>query len=216
MAAQLTERDLEIFDTLTRRVRVLSLEQIARTWWPDSANPTRTAEGRIKSFAAEGLLKIEHAPAHPELDLQNPVAQWSPGDEDPDHGATSYRLQSRWRLHPILTPCISASRLAAARFGGYGGRPPKDVERTHDIHMARVFLFYRTRQPDLVRYWVFEEQIKAERKRSRSLYGQKLPDVFLRCGGSVRVIEFGGAYSKEKLFSFHDYCKGNALPYEIW
>jgi hypothetical protein len=178
---------------------------------------------------AEQLLRIEHAPAHPELQLQAPIVSWDLGGPSPDFAAISYRLQSRWRNHPVLTTCISASSVAVDRFGGYGGRPPRAVERTHDIHMAQLFLHYRDRHPDLVKDWVFEEQVKAERKRAarsnrlgRSLpfyesnANEKLPDAFLRSQSGTKVIEFGGAYDKDKLTAFHGYCKEYSFSYEIW
>jgi len=214
----LTKRDLEIFDALTRRVRVFSLQQIGRTWWADSGDSARVAENRLRILASEKLLRIESAPAHPEIQLTLPVASWSLGAATPDFAAVSYRLQSRWQDHPVLTTCVSASKTAADRFGGYVGRPPRAVERTHDIHMAQVFLLYRSHHPKLMRQWVFEEQIKAERRRlvRKSTLGEKLPDVILRTSNGPRVIEFGGAYGKDKLVAFHGYCREHSLPYEIW
>ena len=208
---------------------MLSLQQIARTWWPQSVDAPRVAENRLRLLLAEKLLEIERAPAHPELQLQAPVVSWDLGGSEPDFAAISYRLQSRWRDHPVLTTCISASKLAVDRFGGYGGRPPRAVERTHDIHMAQVFLHYRAKYPNLARDWIFEEQVKAERKRatrSQRLGGslpsyasnanEKLPDAFLRSQSGNKVIEFGGAYDKDKLTSFHGYCKEYSFSYEIW
>jgi hypothetical protein len=215
---QLTARDLEIMHALTKHVRVFSLSQIARTWWPGSENPARAAENRLRLLAADDLLDIERAPAHPELELENPVASWALEQPAPNFGAVSNKLQKRWGSHPVLTPCISASKTAANRFGGYGGRPPRAVERTHDIHMTQVYLVYRRRHPELLPSWVFEEQVKAERKLAadRTPPGEKLPDVILRTSAGTRVIEFGGAYGKDKLLAFHRYCKEHLLPYEIW
>jgi hypothetical protein len=213
-----TKRDLEILDALTRRIRVLSLDQIARTWWQDAGNRNRVAENRLRELAGENLLHLERAPAHPELTLEAPVTVWTTNDPEPEWGAVSYKLQTRWRSHPETTLCVSASKTAVNRFGGHGGRPPRSVERTHDIHMAQVYLIYREKYPELLAHWVFEEKIKAERRREarEATYGQKLPDVILRSGRDIRVVEFGGAYGKDKLVSFHRYCKEHAFPYEIW
>ena len=46
--------------------------------------------------------------------------------------------------------------------------------------------------------------------------GQKLPDALLLRSGTAHVVEFGGAYSKEKLRAFHSYCQQQELSYEIW
>jgi hypothetical protein len=83
--------------------------------------------------------------------------------------------------------------------------------------MARVYLLYRERHPALLPFWIFEEQVKAERRRARgNAFGEKLPDVLLRTETVTRVIEFGGAYSKDKLIAFHSYCKDRSLSYELW
>ena len=83
--------------------------------------------------------------------------------------------------------------------------------------MAQVFLHYRLLHPERMSDWVFEEQVKAERRRAgRSEAGEKLPDAFLRTHSATKVIEFGGAYGKDKLVAFHRYCKENSFSYEIW
>jgi hypothetical protein len=218
VGALLTKRDLEILEALTHKVRVLSLDQIARTWWEKSAAARRVAGGRLRILAEDGLLHVEHAPAHPELALERPVAVWQPTGAPPDFGAISYRLKSRWKNHPVRTTCVSASKTAANRFGGHGGRLPREIERTHDIHMAQVYLLYRLREPELLPDWVFEERIKSERRRGsrRSTPGEKLPDAILRSSSGTKVVEFGGAYEKEKLMAFHSYCKDHSFSYEIW
>lgn len=218
MPAMLTRRDLEILEALTKRVRVFTLSQIARTWWNTSADSDSVAGSRLQRLATENLIHLERASAHPELALEIPVATWKPGDCEPNFGAISYRLQSRWSSHPVLTACVSASKLAATRFGGFGGRPPREVERTHDIHLSHVYLRYRLEHPELLSTWVYEEETKFERRLSegKPKFGEKLPDVFLRAGADVRVVEFGGAYGKDKLAAFHGYCKERQYPYEIW
>lgn len=159
---------------------------------------------------------MERAMAHPEIQLDAPVIVWEPSSPSPDFGKASYRLQSRWCDSPVRTLCVSASELAARQHGGFCTRLPRAVELTHDIHLSQVFLTYRSRHPELIKHWVFEEQIKSERRRSPSPPGEKLPDVVLRLDNGLRVIEFGGAYGKEKLKAFHEYCLHNSLPYEVW
>lgn len=213
----LTTRDRAILEALTQRVRVLTLRQIARTWWADSGE--RAAESRLRRLEAQNLLSLRRELAHPEIEISEPTVAWEPGKQDPDAGALSYRLQSRWTMLPSSTLCVSATRLSASNFGGHGGRPSRAVERTHDIHMAAVYLVYRSRSPEVLQWWIFEERIKAERKlvtgRAKT-FGEKLPDAILRTPLGPKAIEFGGAYGKDKVLSFHRYCKDQALPYEIW
>jgi len=212
----MTPRDVQILEVLTKRVRVLSLDQIARTWWTGSSNPPRIARERLRTLSAQGLVEVQLLPAYPELPLTSPVLSWHPKQVEPDFGAVSFKLQSRWKKDPVLTTCVSATKLAVSRFGGHGGRAPRAVELSHDIHMAAVFLRYRERHPEILKHWTFEEQVKAERRRDLAPRGLKLPDAFLRLPEGSRAVEFGGAYSKEKLLAFHAYCKEYQFPYEIW
>lgn len=111
-----------------------------------------------------------------------------------------------------MTTVVAASRMCANMFGGHGGRLPREIERTHDIHLARVYLLYRLRQPSVLPFWTFEERLRKERGRASEM----LPDVILRGPGMHQAIEFGGAYSKEKLEAFHSYCSERNLSYEVW
>jgi len=212
LLAQLTTRDVEILDALTKRVRVLTLPQIARTWWTTSKEPRENAKNRLQILQANALVQIQRVPAHPELPIEAPVTTWKPGDAAPDFGAVSYQLKRRWILPTVSTVCIAATPTAVNRLGGYGGRFPRQIERTHDIHMARVFLLYRQRRPESLSGWIFEEALRQQRGHT----SERLPDVILQERANQMVIEFGGAYPKAKLEAFHGYCKEKTFPYEIW
>ena len=207
----LTMRDEEILTALTLRVRFLSLAQIARTWWSEASQPEAAALARIKLLRRAGLLQPFHAMAHPELALVAPIILWQPGEAVPNFGAASYQLISRWTQTVIATPSVIATSGAGNRFGGSGGRFPRQSEHTHDLHMGALFLQFRQRFPNLMPYWISEERLREEKSA-----GEKLPDALLRTPDSARVIEFGGAYRKEKLARFHEHCAGNLLPYELW
>jgi hypothetical protein len=110
-----------------------------------------------------------------------------------------------------MTTCVSASRKAANVFGGHGGRLPREIERSHDIHLARVYLVYCRQTPELIANWIFEERLRSETRR-----GDRLPDAVIRTGSTQKAIEFGGAYPKDKLRSFHRYFVDRNIPYEVW
>lgn len=206
-----TPRDLEWLEVLTLRVRFLSLAQMARTWWEDSPAGRANAKARLQILARAGLITFFRVMAHPEINLVRPVYAWQPGQAEPNFGAASYRLQSRWRQTAVTTPCVMASRAAGQRFGGHGGRLPRQSEQTHDLHLGALFLQYRQWHPALMRYWIFEERLREEKSA-----GEKLPDALWRLPEGERVIEFGGAYSKDKLARFHEHCAEKGLPYEMW
>jgi hypothetical protein len=105
---------------------------------------------------------------------------------------------------------VSASKKSANTFGGHGGRLPREVERTHDIHLGRVYLLYRLQTPSILSSWVFEEEIRKERGQGM------LPDAIILTASSQRAVEFGGAYGKAKLERFHRFCESQNLSYEVW
>ncbi len=191
----------ELLSALTLRVRVFSIIQIARTW------PKAIAS--LRRLEAHGLVYSFIAVAHAELLLIDPVIRWTTGDEVPKFGPASYQLRSRWKGSGTPVKCFIATRAAGRMFGGHGGRYPRESEETHDIHLAAVYLHFRLASPELAASWVHEEEIKRERKQRRG----KLPDAFV---GKNRVVEFGGAYKKEKLMAFHKFCEARHYDYEVW
>lgn len=209
----LSSRDNEILDALTIRVRLFSVAQVARTWWSQTADPDANARERLKQLDRAGLITRFTLMSRPELPLEAPVLVWEPGDKTPDLGSVSYILQSRFSAALEKNPCVIATTRAAAKFGGHGGKLPKNAEQTHDVHVAAMFLRYRGLRPDLIRHWISEEIIKRTRPKVK---GEKLPDAMIRAGDYERVIEFGGEYGKDKLIAFHDYCVKKNLPYELW
>lgn len=212
MGRNLTERDAEILSVLTQRVRVLSAEQLGRTWWKGCATPTQQATARMKTLEEAGLVISYRALAHPEIQLPEPVIRWGPGDQEPAFGPASYRLQSRWTKPFVSTTCFVASKRAGRVSGGFGGRRSRTSEQTHDIHLSAVFLRYRAAAPDLVPRWTSEAAILRNRDHRRG----KLPDAMVVDGDYCRIIEFGGSYGKKKIEAFHNHCLNEDIPYEIW
>jgi hypothetical protein len=208
----LSDRDSEILRLLVKSIRVLSIPQLARTWWTDSPDPESSAWNRVKSLQRAGFADAFSGLAHPELPLKEPICRWSPGQPSPSAGAISYRLQNRWNAHPQATKCITASSIARRHFGGSRGRKPRERELTHDIHLSAIYLHLRQADSTLVRYWAYEDTIVEARGHRR----EKLPDAIIVSPDVTRVIEFGGAYGKQKVQAFHNYCEEQSLSYEIW
>jgi hypothetical protein len=190
----------ELLAVLALRVRVLSVLQIARTW--------PKAIAALKRLEAQALVLSFTVVAHPELPLNEPIIRWTKSGDLPDFGQASYRLRSRWNLPGVPTKCVIASRAAGRMFGGHGGRYPRESEETHDIHLSAVYLRFRSMSPEAASTWIHEEEIKKERKQRKG----KLPDALV---GKDRVVEFGGAYKKEKLIRFHKFCVARGFDYEM-
>jgi hypothetical protein len=209
----LTPRDVDILDTLTLRVRYLSLAQIARTWWANSQDPLANARARLKGLESAGFVLRFTALARPEFALIAPMIGWQPGDPTPDFGAASYQLQARWTQSAITTPAVIATTAAGHQFGGHGGRFPRQSEQSHDLMMGALYLYYRQLlgPARITKQWISEESLREQKQA-----GEKVPDAILRTPHGELVIECGGAYSKNKLTQFHAYCDENAFPYELW
>jgi hypothetical protein len=211
---RLSQRDRDVFHTLTHRVRVLTVRQVARTWWPDAQDPPSAALQRLRQLEGVDLVECFSMLARPEIHLAGPVVSWRPEDGDPDFGAVAYRLKYRWTEPPQDTPMVIATARCAQRFAGYGGRRPRPAETTHDIHLAQIYLRLLQANDKRTRLWVSE----AARARSAARRGRaaKLPDVLVGRPGKFLALEFGGEYDKARLREFHSYCQEHELPYEVW
>jgi len=212
-ALSLTTRDREILETLATKVKLLTVGQVARTWWPKVAEPEAGASRRLRALEGQGLIESIRIVAHPEIDLTGPLICWAPPDPEPDLGALSYRLNIRWAKPFVVTAAVIATRKTANHFGGDGARYPKEAEQNHDVHLSTVYLRIRETNPLWAQHWISEQRIKRSRPDA---YGEKLPDAKVQFGDVDRIVEFGGAYSKDKLQSFHAWCVKKSIPYEIW
>lgn len=208
----LQSRDGEILETLVAKVRVLSVSQIARTWWPSAKRSLDLAEARLEKLAAGGWLDLESRWARPELPLSEPVAAWQPGLTPPDFQGLAAHARLRWKEPAVLTRCVSAKDATAVRYGGTTGRFPREAEVTHDLHLARVYLLMRAELPTRARSWRSEDVVQADRIER----AEKLPDALVTDGRLSTAIEFVGVYPAEKLRQFHAYCVDQSLAYELW
>lgn len=209
----LTHRDIDIIKVLTTRIRVLSLNQIGEYWWASSARPDLLAGRRVEQLESCGLLFAYQAMCHPLLRLESPVILWMPGQQEPEFASAAYQLQVRWCRPPILTNCVIATEEAASRFGGYGGRRPRLTEQTHDLHLAAVYLKLRQADPSAAMFWKSEAELLTSPTRSPS---DRLPDALIDHPAVPRVVEFGGAYRRDKLVDFHQWCANAGYAYEVW
>lgn len=209
----LTERDTAIVRTLSTKVRVLTLAQIACSWWRDARQPGVLARKRLRHLTEARLIREEVLPAHPMLPLTEPMLSWRPEDADPDFGAVAYRLQRRWSGEYAPTRVYLADRLAGLRFGSAArGRIQHPDQTTHDLHVSALYLKLLSERPELAASWVGEDEFAKERE------GEKLPDAVLKdeTGEVFFVIEFGGRYDAERFRDFHLDCRERELPYDLW
>jgi hypothetical protein len=208
----LTDRDLDILTTLTTKVRVLSLAQVARVWWPLCDDPDAAARQRVAVLRRRGLVAVAEMAVHPELVLDAPLVAWVPGAEAPQLGAIAYRLESRWSLPQRRTALVFATGRAAARLGGEPGRAPRAQEASHDVSLAALYLRLRDVEPERAQTWTSEAALV------RDGWGQctPLPDALTYRQDTTVLIEFAGHYKKAKLVHFHQFCSIARYAYEVW
>ena len=211
-ALALSSRDQEILRILVRRVRLLSIDQVARHWWSDTADPISNATRRLRQLAEANLIEMVSLLAGPELDVAEPLAAWQPGLPPPNFDALSYALIKRRSAPVAATTCIVAAPATVRHFRGRAGRFPRAAEVTHDLHLARVYLLMQQALPTRARSWLHEDLFPAE----RLVAGQKRPDALVTDGNHQTAIESAGEYGPGKLRDFHTYCDDLNLAYELW
>ena len=208
---RMTDRDADLLSTLSLRVRMLSHEQIVRTWW--QAN-THSAMSRLARLMQRGLLRKRLATAIKIGERLLPLTMWSPGEPMQEFGVLAWALKKRWSSPMEPTTVYFATTHCARLFGGIRlGRIPRAFHVSHDLGVAAMFLAIRRQRPDTISLWIDEDRLAPFRR------GEKLPDAVLAAAPSASpsyVLEWGGLYSKRRLKSFHLDCEGRGLPYEIW
>lgn len=211
MGTLFSDRDWEILETLTHRVRFLSVDQIARTWWRDSGHARTAARHRLKRLESEGWVRFIPILSRPEIPMAGPVCSWKPNDPEPDLAAVSYHLNTRWTEPAAPFNAVIASSKAAAELGGKPGKPPRSSEQTHDLHLSAVYLFKREHAPNEAKHWVIEDLFPREMRGLR----KKIPDAMI-WGRRKKVIEWGGEYSKRKLEALFSFIRHRNHALEIW
>jgi len=201
----------QILRALANDVRVLSLPQVARTWWTN----TRWGQSRAKAAMAElernGWLQIHRSLARPVTELHQPLMSWATGEDEPDFWHLSRVLHKRAMQDASMTSFVFASPRTIVLFGQ--GRAPsvKLTQMTHDLHVSEVYLRYRTNGLSS-RHWISEDRLPREwplRER---------PDAVLSDdeGRVHRAVEYGGNYPPKRLAELHTALSSIELAYEIW
>ena len=211
MSLTLTDRDLDLLDALTLRVRLLTLRQLTELWWPNGNNQ-RCARHRLECLEAARLVEIHRVNAHPLLPVARPLFEWRPGDAEPDCEHVAACCRDRWNRPAVpMTVCVATS-LAANLFGSTARGVPHRDHRNHDLRLASIYVAYRLQRPQLAALWIGEHGLAKAGHRIKD------PDAFLRHdnGQVFRVIESAGRYGEAQVQSFHDHCEANDLPYELW
>lgn len=211
MNLTLTARDADLLATLTLRVRMMTVWQIAQVWWP-TGRSQQAARQRLARLARHGLVELHTVNAHPIVPVDRPLCVWKPSQPKPDAEAIARRTRQRWRQAAIPTDVCVASRLAANMLASLSYGLPRNEQFNHDLLLAMVYVRYCLRYPRLASLWIGEHAV------GKAGYRIKDPDAFLQdsSGRVERVIESAGRYSIAQIRSFHEHCDEHDLPYELW
>jgi len=206
-----TQRDLDIVETLTRRLRLLDTEQIERIWWPDGGS-LRLVRRRLRRLVEAGLLATTIANVHPSLRPDRPLVAWQPGQEEPDFWQLSIAARARWSKPSVPKELYYTTRLAANLFGSSPVGDPHFTRRDRDLLLGEVYVFYRIQKPAEAAGWIGQQAWPNTAPRV------KCPDVLLvnQRGGPMRAVQSAGRYRARQLDRFHRHCATSGLPYELW
>ena len=207
----LTERDLDLVETLTLRVPALTIPQIADVWWP-SARSQRAPRQRLPRLVKSGWIELHMVNAHRPPPTFGPLFAWKPGDEDPDVERISYECRAACCEPAQPTEVCVATPRAAGLVGSTARGLPRPEFRGHDLRLAAVYVHYRKTWPRLTHLWL------GRHARPRAGYRLKDPDALL-CddrGRPLRLIQATGRWNAAHVERFHEYCAESDLPYELW
>lgn len=205
----LVARDQLILAGLGQHVRLLGQRQLADAFWGgDVANARR----RLRRYVGMGWIERQTLLARPLPEMLAPVAQWQPGQPEPDAGEVSFRLQSRWRYAALRSTVVyTPTHTLIEHFGGSPKRPLA-AQASHDLGVASIWLWYCQHRSEYLHAWLGEDSL------DEYVPGESVPDAMLRDDQreSVVWIEFGGDYSAQRIRAFHDSAAGQSAPYQIW
>jgi hypothetical protein len=211
MIAKWSAAELNIVETLTRKVKLLSSEQLLDKCL-SAFGSFELVQLALRRLREANLLHQAVVNAHPRVNVTAPLAMWSPDDPKPDFMAVAKHAKARWNQAVCPTQVYWASARAANLFGSSSIRSPSIAQRDHDLLLGEVYVFFCTHRTSSVHCWV------SEAAWPKSGPGTKNADAFL-CSDDGRTscaIESAGRSRREQMECFHQHCAAQNLPYELW
>lgn len=188
----LTEKATELLEILTRDVRGMTREQVARTVYAHVKKPLESATRFTKNLQGQDLVTAWPAMVAP-VTAGNPLLDWRPGDDEPNFHRVAWQNQKRWSVPLQRTTCIAPTKKAHGLFGG-SPRRIRSRELEHDLLLTDVFLSLRETSPELATHWRHEDEMK-----SLGLHAKR-PDAIIDAGEHIIIIDvLGRGYDASKI-----------------
>lgn len=183
----------------TGDLRLMTPDQMARAFaGDDAANLRRVIRNN------PGLLEPVQFYGR-SIRLDEPLVVCEPNHSPPDCGRVSYQALSRWKK--AETTRITAYRASEKLVRICGGtRLIKPRQESHDLGVSSIYTHYAVDSPELLEGWLSEDQYGDTER------GEKRPDA--RMG--ERIIEFCGAYPKERIEALVELAQEEGRTIELW
>lgn len=201
----------QIVRILADSVRVMTVAQVARTWWTDTRWGRDRASAAMTRLAAKGWLHVQHALSRPIQSFVSPLIDWRPGTRRPDFAAAARLLHQRAIVDARTVKVVFAATRAVRFFSSGPALPVKLTQMTHDLNVSELYLHYR-------RSGLADQCWTSEARLGRDWPLKERPDAVLRdeAGTIVRAVEYGGDYTASRLAELHAGLSSINLSYEIW
>lgn len=188
---------LGVLEMLGRRVRLLTMEQLARLLELGAGDASRAGLAWTRSKGARGLVQLYQVMALRPTEV-GVLATFRLGGAVPDFRALSRTLRARSTRGTVET--LTVARLGKRGEKLLGVRAPRVARRTegtHDLQLAEFAVEHYLRGE--VAAWLSETALAKQRA-----YDGVLPDAeVVTSSGERLVVECGGNYSAQRLARFH-------------
>lgn len=188
---------LSVLEILGRRVRLLTVEQLARLLGLNAGDASRAGLAWARSTAARGLVQCYQVMALRPAEV-GVLATFQVGGAAPDFRELSRTLRTRSTRGALET--LTVVRLGKRGEKLLGLRAPRVVRRTegtHDLQLAEFAVQQYLRGE--VMTWLNESALAKQHA-----YQGVLPDAeVVTSSGERLVVECGGNYSAQRLGNFH-------------
>lgn len=203
-------RDDSIVRALAVKVRLLSLEQIAATFWPQAQTADR-ARRRLTALKRRGLVDRLEVLARPLREVGEPTFSWTPGEESPDERVVARHLRAPPEK-PRPTTVYVATKQGRRRFAGKLDLRLDRRHVTHDLHVAAIYLRLLQADPGAAEAWLGEDA------RGKAGYRVVDPDAVIgpRSHSPPIAIEVATNYDHRRVRRYHDCCEERGMAYQLW